>query len=132
MGFRDLDATKAVRELRVSVRCNMTACTNACRKARETEFCALEPEFVSSAWQLLFPCTEESPSIKVCSVARSGPRGGPVRRGRGCAKKGHAGVNGGRGLRGVSRLARSHDKRKVHSHQDAHRRETRLVTQFKT
>ena len=33
MGFRDLDATKAVRELRVSVRCNMTARTSACRIA---------------------------------------------------------------------------------------------------
>ena len=75
MGFRDLDATKAVRELRVSVRCNMTARTSACRIASrklgkqvpgKLSFCAPEPEFVSSAWHLLFPCAEESKSIKIC------------------------------------------------------------------
>ena len=36
MGFRDLDATRAVRELRVSVRCNMTARTSASRIADES------------------------------------------------------------------------------------------------
>ena len=38
-------------------------------------------------------------SIKVCCVSGSRPRGGHVRRGRGrgCAKKGYAEVNGGRG-----------------------------------
>ena len=64
MGFRDRDATKAVHELRVSVRCNMAARTNACsmsgprlgkQEPGKLSFsCAVEPELVSSAWQLLF------------------------------------------------------------------------------
>ena len=41
MGFRDLDATKAMRELWVSVRCNMTALTSACRIASKVG-CALQ------------------------------------------------------------------------------------------
>ena len=142
MGFRDLDATKAVRDLRVSVHCNMTARTSACRIAsrklckQEPSFCAPEPKFVSSAWQLLFPCTEESQSIKICCVAGSRPRGGPVRRGRGCAKQGDA----GRTVEEASTLSPRRrgkravlTKKKVHGHQarrdpwSSNRRETRLV-----
>ena len=94
MGFRDLDATKKC------VRCNMTANTSAYRIASrklgkpepgKLSFCAPEPEFVSSAWQLLFPCTEEPQSIKICCVAGSRPRGGPMKRSQDCAKKGYAG-----------------------------------------
>ena len=142
MGFRDLDATKAVRDLRVSVRCNMTARTSACRIVsrklckQEPSCCAPEPKFVSSAWQLLFPCTEESQSIKICCVAGSRPRGGPVRRGRGCTKQGDA----WRMVEETSTLSPRRrgkravlTKKKVHGHQarrdpwSTNRRETRLV-----
>ena len=103
MSFRDLDATKAVRELRVGVRCKMTARTSACRIASrklgkqepgKLSFCAPELEFVSSAWQLLVPSTEESQSIKICCVAWSRPRGGHVR----LREERVCWGNGGRGL----------------------------------